>query len=401
MDICVAIAPSRVRNRMAAPDLTHMLARLIATPSISSVSPQFDQGNRGVIDALAEWLTAAGFVVEILPLARRPDKANLIARLGEESAAGAAGLILAGHTDPVPFDEGRWRHDPFRWTVDGDRAYGLGTADMKSFLALAIEAARGLSGSDVRAPLWIVATADEESSMDGARLLAELQRPKARFCVIGEPTGLAPVALHKGVMMESVKVIGRSGHSSDPANGVNAIDGMQRVLAALSEWRETLKTITQPRFAVPYPTLNFGHICGGDNPNRICPSCELHFDLRPLPGMRGGELRAELRERVARALADTECAFECTTLSAGIEPFDSGSGSVLARHLAEISGQAPRSVAYGTEAPFYQALGCDTVVFGPGSIDQAHQPDEFIRLDALNDTVRMLRQLIHRCCVAQ
>ncbi|WP_407276368.1 acetylornithine deacetylase [Halothiobacillus sp. DCM-1] len=385
---------------MAAPDLTTMLAQLIATPSISSVSPQFDQGNRAVIDQLAEWLAAAGFRVEILPLAHRPDKANLIARLGAETGDCASGLILAGHTDTVPFDEGRWRHDPFRWTIDGDRAYGLGTADMKSFLALAIEAARGLRPADLTAPLWIVATADEESSMDGARLLAELQRPKARFCVIGEPTGLAPVALHKGVMMEAVTVIGRSGHSSDPANGVNALDGMQRVLTAITDWRESLKTITQPRFAVPYPTLNFGHICGGDNPNRICPSCTLHFDLRPLPGMRGSELRAALRERVAEALADTGCSFELRTLSAGIEPFDAGPDSVLAGYLAEISGQQPRSVAYGTEAPFYQALGCDTVVFGPGSIDQAHQPDEFIRLDALHDTVRMLRQLIQRCCLA-
>lgn len=384
---------------MAAPVLTTMLAQLIATPSISSVSPQFDQGNRAVIDALADWLTAAGFVVEVLPLAHRPDKANLIARLGAETDAAVSGLILAGHTDTVPYDEGRWRHDPFRWTIDGDRAFGLGTADMKSFLALAIEAARGLRAEAMSAPLWIVATADEESSMDGARLLAELQRPKARFCVIGEPTGLAPVALHKGVMMEAVTVIGRSGHSSDPANGINALDGMQRVLNVLSDWRESLKSIVQPRFAVPYPTLNFGHICGGDNPNRICPSCELHFDLRPLPGMRGAELRAELRERVAQALADTDCAFEVRTLSAGIEPFDAGAGSVLAQLLAEISGQAPRSVAYGTEAPFYQALGCDTVVFGPGSIDQAHQPDEFIRLAALDDTVRMLRQLIQRCCV--
>lgn len=381
---------------MAAPALSHMLNELIATPSVSSVMPQFDMGNRALIDRLAGWLESAGFSVEILPLEGHIDKANLIATLG----TGDDGLILAGHTDTVPWDDKRWQHDPFRWTVDQGRGYGLGSADMKSFLALAIEAARGLKPEDLHHPLIIVATADEESTMDGARLLARLRRPKAKYCVIGEPTDLTPVHMHKGVMMESLTVTGRSGHSSNPQMGRNAIDGMTRVLADLSNWRESLKQQSNPAFLVPYATLNFGHICGGDNPNRICPQCVLNFDLRPLPGMSGPELRQELRERIARVLDDTDLEFEMTSLMAGIEPFSSGDDSVLARELAEISGKAPITVAFGTEAPFFKELGCDTVVFGPGRIDQAHQPDEYIELSALDDTVRMLRRLVHRYCTA-
>lgn len=382
---------------MPAPALSNMLAELIATPSVSSVSPQFDMGNRAVIDLLAGWLESAGFLVEILPLENHRDKANLIATLGDASATD--GLILAGHTDTVPWDEARWRFDPFTWTESGGRGYGLGSADMKSFLALAIEAARGFKAGDLRQPLIIVATADEESSMDGARLLARLGRPKARFCVIGEPTNLTPVHLHKGVMMEAVTVFGRSGHSSDPDKGLNAIDGMTRVLAALSTWRDSLKRERNAAFLVPYTTVNFGHICGGDNPNRICPECALHFDVRPLPGMDGAALRQALREQVRAALQDTDFTFATQTLSPGVEPFASGAQSQLAGFLTQISGKQPKAVAFGTEAPFYKNLGCDTVVFGPGRIDEAHQPDEYIELTALDDTVRMLRALIARCCL--
>jgi acetylornithine deacetylase len=382
---------------MPAPVLSEMLSQLIATPSVSSVSPQFDMGNRLVIDLLAGWLESAGFVVEILPLENHSDKANLIAVLGDATATD--GLILAGHTDTVPWDEARWRFDPFKWTQADGRGYGLGSADMKSFLALAIEAARVFKAGNLRQPLIIVATADEESSMDGARLLARLGRPKARFCVIGEPTNLTPVHLHKGVMMEAVTVFGKSGHSSDPDKGLNAIDGMTRVLATLGAWRDSLKLQQNEAFLVPYTTVNFGHICGGDNPNRICPQCALHFDVRPLPGMDGAALRYALRERVQAALKNTDFTFETHTLSPGVEPFSSGSNSILTEFLSDISGQAPKAVAFGTEAPFYKALGCDTVVFGPGRIDEAHQPDEYIELSALDDTVRMLRALIARCCL--
>jgi len=148
-----------------------MLSGLIAAPSMSSVSPEFDTSNREVIDLLADWLERLGFAVEVLPLPTQPHKANLIATLGK----GPGGLVLAGHTDTVPYDEGRWSHNPFRLTEKDNRLYGLGTSDMKGFFALAIEAARQFQAEQLQQPLIILATADEESSMEGAKIFCRLR----------------------------------------------------------------------------------------------------------------------------------------------------------------------------------------------------------------------------------
>ncbi|MCK5640733.1 MAG: M20/M25/M40 family metallo-hydrolase, partial [Gammaproteobacteria bacterium] len=158
-----------------------LLHDLIAAPSVSSVSPAFDSSNKPVISLLAEWLLSEGFEVEILPLPGQPNKANLIATLG----SGSGGLVLAGHTDTVPFDAEKWNHDPFKLTEADNRLYGLGMSDMKSFFALAIEAARGFDKNNFQQPLIILATADEESTMDGAKALVELGKPKGRYAVIG------------------------------------------------------------------------------------------------------------------------------------------------------------------------------------------------------------------------
>jgi len=221
--------------------------------------------------------------------------------------------VLSGHTDTVPFDAGRWQHDPFVLTEADQRLYGLGTADMKAFLALAIEACRGLRAADLREPVMLLATADEETSMSGAKALVERGEPHARHAIIGEPTGLQPVRMHKGIMMEAIRLQGRSGHSSDPALGNNALEAMYRVIGAILDWRAELQARhINEQFAVPVPTLNLGHIHGGDSPNRICGACELQIDLRPLPGMDIGELREELHLRTSQALVDSgiEASFE-------------------------------------------------------------------------------------------
>lgn len=380
---------------MAIPPLKVMLSELIAMPTISSVSPEFDRGNLEMVHLLASWLEDTGFSVEIIPLERFPNKANLIATLG----AGEGGLVLSGHTDTVPFDEGSWTHNPFHLTSIDGRLYGLGTADMKSFLALAIEAARGLDRTRLKHPLIIVGTADEESSMDGARMLTRLGRPQAQYCVIGEPTDLKPVRMHKGIIMEAVRVIGHSGHSSDPRLGRNAIEGMYHVMSEMLSWRDDLQRLHHPAFAVPYPTLNLGHVHGGDNPNRICSNCELHFDLRPLPGMQIEDLREELRFRVNRALHGRDLRFETHPLFFGIEAFETPADAPLVRLLSQLSGHPAQAVAFGTEAPFFRDLGIETVIFGPGRIDQAHQPDEYIEQAALDQTVVLLRALIEHLCM--
>ncbi len=378
------------------PPLIDMLAALIGTPSVSSVNPDFDQGNRAVIDLLAGWLDDLGFAIEIQPLAGRPDKANLIATLGR----GPGGLVLAGHTDTVPWDEGRWRSDPFRLTERDGRLYGLGTSDMKSFLGLAIEAARELRADRLAAPLVILATADEESSMAGARALVDAGRPLGRHAVIGEPTGLRPVRMHKGILMEAVRLRGRSGHSSDPSLGNSALEGMAAVLQALLAWRAELQARHQePAFAVPVPTLNLGHIHGGDNPNRICAECELHIDLRPLPGMDLQALRAELHARAGAAVADTGLVLETFPLFEGTPAMATPGHAEIVRAAEALTGHGAEAVAFGTEGPYLTELGMDTVILGPGDIDQAHQPDEYLGLERIDPMLRILRQLIARFCV--
>ncbi|MEE8280894.1 MAG: M20/M25/M40 family metallo-hydrolase, partial [Gammaproteobacteria bacterium] len=248
------------------------IAELIEIPSVSSVTPDWDMPNQPVIDRLAERLEAGGWRVELIEVPDKPGKTNLLATLGR----GDGGLVLSGHTDTVPCDPQLWSSDPFALAERDNRLYGLGTADMKSFLALAMTACAGIDTAALKAPLMLLATADEESSMAGARALVAAGQPKARFAVIGEPTGLKPVRMHKGILMEAIRVEGRSGHSSDPSLGANALEGMHQIIAALLRWRDRLQAqSSDAAFAVPVSTMNLGHIRGGDNPNRICGSCEL------------------------------------------------------------------------------------------------------------------------------
>lgn len=379
-----------------APKLLEMIHELIATPSISSVNPDFDQSNRPVIDLLANWLTGLGYAVEVLPVGDSGDKANLIATLG----SGPGGLVLAGHTDTVPYDEGRWNYDPFKLTEANGRLYGLGTSDMKAFLALAIEAASSFSPRQFREPLIIVATADEESSMAGARALLDAQRPQARYAVIGEPTGLRPIRMHKGIFMESIHLVGRSGHSSDPALGNSALEGMRKVLDELVQWRLELQAQNRnPLFKVPVPTLNLGYIHGGDNPNRICADCELHIDIRPLPGMEIDTLRSAMQSRLRDAVAGSGLELTCSALIEGTPPMDTPAASEIVRSAEELTGHEATSAAFGTEGPYFNQMGISTVILGPGDIDQAHQPDEYLAADRIVPGIDLLRKLIRRFCV--
>ena len=384
----------------APPKLLEMIADLIGSPSVSSVNPDFDQSNRGVIDLLAGWLETLGFRIELQPVASQPEKANLIAVLGEGPAGlGPAGLVLAGHTDTVPYDQDGWRSDPFVLTEAEQRLYGLGTSDMKAFFALAIEAARRYRAKDLRQALIILATADEESSMSGAKALAASGQRLGRYAVIGEPTGLRPVRMHKGILMDAIRLKGRSGHSSDPSLGNSALDGMHRVLDELIRWRAELQLQHRdPAFKVPFPTLNLGHIHGGDNPNRICAECELHIDLRPLPGMKLAELRTIMAERLRRRLADSGLELDIEPLSSGIRAMATPADSPIVQAAERLTAHAAEAVAFATEAPYFSEMGLQTVILGPGDIDQAHQPDEYLALDRLQPTVTVLEKLIGEFC---
>lgn len=376
------------------PGLTSMITQLIATPSVSSVSPEFDMGNLQVINLLAEWCELLGFQCEIQHLSE--GKANLIATLGR----GEGGLILSGHTDTVPYDDGKWQSDPFKLSDKDNRLYGLGTADMKSFLAVALHAITSLDLSQLKSPLILLATADEESSMSGAKALVDAGKPKARYAVIGEPTNMRPIHMHKGILMEAIHIQGQSGHSSDPSLGNNALEGMHRVIQAIIDWRQELQAVHHnPAFAVPVPTLNLGHIHGGDNPNRICAECELHIDLRPLPGMDITELRQELRSRAQKALENSGLVATTHPLFSGIPAMLTPADAELVKFAEKLTGHSSEAVAFGTEAPYLQALGNQVIVLGPGSIDQAHQPNEFLALDQINPMLEIIQSLIRKFCL--
>jgi acetylornithine deacetylase len=371
------------------------IAKLVAESSVSSAAPGWDQSNRKVIDVLADMLDGAGFRVELLPLPEAPHKANLLATFGQ----GSGGLVLAGHTDTVPFDAERWTSDPFKLTERDGKLHGLGTADMKAFLALALEAVEGLDAGTLKAPLMVLATADEESSMDGARALVQAQKPKGRHAIIGEPTDMRPVRAHKGMLMEQLKVVGKTGHSSDPSLGNNAIDGMLRVLEALTKLREELaERFRAPSFAVPTPTMNFGRVQGGDSANRICGECTLDLDVRLLPGMDMESVRAQITQRAEQALAGTGLRLEHRASFPGAAAHELSAQAEIVRAAEALTGEGAVSVAFATEAPFLAELGTDTLVLGPGGISEAHRPDEFVRMERLEPTVRLLSELTRRLC---
>ncbi|MBK1640564.1 acetylornithine deacetylase [Chromatium okenii] len=378
------------------PPLRQLLQELIAIQSVSSVNPALDQSNRPLIERLMTWLETAGWQLEMLPVPDHANKFNLLATLG----SGSNGLVLAGHTDTVPFDAARWMYPPLALTEADGRYYGLGIADMKAFFALALEAARGLTAAQLRAPLLILATADEESAMHGARALAAAGRQFGRYALIGEPTNLRPVRLHKGVMAEAVRLLGRSGHASDPRLGNSALDGMQAVLTALLAWREELQQKHHhPAFAVPYPTLNCGYIHGGDNPNRICGECVLHVDLRVLPGLDPVVLRSEMAQRVAAVAEKRGLQWSVTPLFEAIPPAETAADSALVQACERLTGHAAEAVNFGTEAPFFNQLGMDTVILGPGDIAQAHQPDEYLALERIPPMLDILGGLIRQFCL--
>lgn len=381
------------------PKLIEMAQTLVAIPSVSSVIPAIDQSNLPVLEQLANWLTPLGFGVEIVPISGRPGKANMIATLGK----GEGGLVLSGHSDTVPFDEHLWQSNPFSLTERDDKLYGLGSCDMKAFFALAITALQPYLDRELSHPLTIIATADEESSMSGARALKAAELSGARYAIIGEPTKLAPVFQHKGIMMLSLRVEGSAGHSSNPALGNNAIEATTLVIGELGKFRSELANRYQSSaFEVHVPTLNLGCIHGGDNPNRICDHVELAFDVRVLPGMDNTNIMAEISDRLGPQLRDQGYKFSLELFHPPVPPFKSkehASDDTLVSAAQKLSGFDPVSVAFATEAPFLSDLGMETVVLGPGSIDQAHQPNEFLALDQLDPGIAILSGLIEKYCL--
>lgn len=384
-------------------DWLAILKELVAINTISSTDPRHDRGNRAAAEALANRLAPCGFDCTLLPT-ERANKVNLIARIsGSADEAAERGLVFAGHLDTVPCDSEGWTSDPFQLVAHDDCLYGLGVADMKGFIALAAGVAAEYADYELTAPITLLASADEESSLAGALALqnADIPRP-GRHCVVGEPTSLIPVRRHKGVCMESVIVHGESGHASNPGLGANAIDAMHVAIAAILRFRAVLiDRVSDQAFQVPHATLNLGSIQGGDNANRIASTCKLDIDIRPMPGMNVDELRNELRERVRDAISTTDCNVIFQSPVADMPAFETAANAPIVTACEEICGTEAGVVNFGTEGAIYNQMGIDSVILGPGDISQAHHVDESLALNRVVPMQQILRRLINRFCGTQ
>lgn len=373
-----------------------LLARLVAFDSTSRNS------NLPIADFLCDYLDRPGVRVE-RNLSPDGDKANLIAWIGPEPDAGRRGLVLSGHMDVVPADEDSWRNDPFRLTDEGDRWVGRGSCDMKGFLAVAANLAAEARAERWRAPLALVFTYDEEVGTLGAKHFTETfpgAESLPRSAVIGEPTSLRVARAHKGHAKLRVTLHGVSAHSGYPHLGANAIEPAGRVIVALAALRRELEAEELPNRElfpeVPYVPLNVGTVHGGAAINVVPDRCDVELGFRPLPGLASEEIAERIRRVVREAAAPFEP--EIGTLSDS-PPMLLDEASLIHRHLCSLVGQSGQStVSFATDAGWLQRLGMDCAIFGPGSIEVAHKPNEFLPKDEFAAARGLLERTIQRFC---
>jgi acetylornithine deacetylase len=373
-----------------------LLARLVGFDSTSRNS------NLPIADFLCDYLDRPG-----VRIARNPSpdggKTNVIAWLGPEPEGDRRGLVLSGHMDVVPAEEAGWRHDPFSLTDEGDRWVGRGSCDMKGFLALAANLSVEAKAGRWRAPLALVFTYDEEVGTLGARQLTESFPAAARLprsAIIGEPTSLRVARTHKGHAKLRVTLHGVSAHSGYPHLGANAIEPAGRVIVALTRLRRELEAEHPPNRElfpeVPYVPLNVGTIRGGSAINVVPDRCALEVGFRPLPGVAS----EELVERVSRAAREAAAPFEPEIeLLSDSPPMLLDAASPIHRHLCGLIGQEEgSSVSFATDAGWLQRLGLDCAIFGPGSIEVAHKPNEFLPKDEFAAARGLLERTIRHFC---
>lgn len=374
-----------------------ILRDLIAFPTISADS------NLALIDYAREMLEGLGATTQTTRDATGA-KANLFATIGPDIDGG---VVLSGHTDVVPVAGQDWSSDPFEMTCRGDALFGRGACDMKGFIACVLTMATCFAGAALTRPLHIALTYDEETGCLGAPvLLAALAKSgrKPRICIVGEPTEMRIIEGHKGCCEYTTRFDGHEGHSSAPDAGVNAVEYAARYMNELIAIGEAVKSRAPEasRFDPPWTTLSIGRITGGVAHNVIPNSCTVDWEFRPVQAADADYIRERIRDFAAdellprmRAIApDAGIHLETIGEVDGLEPMDQNAAATL---VTELTGGNTRDVvAFGTEAGLFQNHGIATVVCGPGSIAQAHKPDEFITRDQLHQCLAMLERLIPR-----
>jgi acetylornithine deacetylase len=377
-----------------------ILERLVAFPTVSSDS------NLALIAYAADRLGGLGARVSLSEDATG-QKANLFATFGPE---GDGGIVLSGHTDVVPVEGQDWSSDPFRLTERDGRLYGRGACDMKGFIAAAIANAPRFAALKLDRPLHIALTYDEETGCLGAQTLIEdLRRQDVRpaLAIIGEPTSMRMIEGHKGCFEYTTEFKGLEGHGSAPDKGVNAAEYAVRYAARLMELAEDLKARAPEtsRFDPPWTTLQIGRIVGGVARNIIAGTCHVEWEVRPVQASDGKFVKESidryadttLKPAMRAVSAEADIVRHVIAEVAGFEPVDDNEALRIVQALT--GANTADLVSFGTEAGLYQAFGMSCVVCGPGSIDQAHKPDEYVSRDQLAACLAMLAGLDHKLTV--
>ena len=370
------------------------IARLVRHDTTSRHS------NLKLIEDVEAWLAQHGVASTRVPNADGT-KANLYFTVGPMVEGG---VVLSGHTDVVPVDGQPWDTDP--WTVvekDG-KLYGRGTADMKSFSAIALSLLPEMLAARLARPIHFALSYDEEVGLLGAPSMIRQIRdliPPPEAVIVGEPTDMQVVDGQKGIAVLRTEITGHEAHSSQPHRGVSAIMAAGRLMATIAAMTERRKREADPAspFTPPYTTMSVGVIEGGTAANILARRCGFTWDIRTVPGDDAGAILAEYNAEAVRILAEMqsiapECSIVTEVLADGppLMPQADNPAAELAHRLTGANGR--RSVSYAAEAGQFQQAGFSTVICGPGSIDQAHQPNEFIKLSQVAESTRFTRNLI-------
>jgi acetylornithine deacetylase len=373
-----------------------ILERLVAFASVSARS------NLDLIQWIRDYLADHNIPSDLVPAPDGQPKANLWASIGP---AAPGGLVLSGHTDVVPVEGQPWSSDPFTLIQRAGRLYGRGTSDMKGFIALCLALVPEMLARPLKVPIHFAFSYDEEVGCLGApHLIAELGRrfPKPALAIIGEPTELQLGTRHKGCYSFETEVTGRDGHSSQTHKGANAIVAAAEIVAELDRIAEELKlsAFNDANFEPPYPTINVGRIEGGTAVNIIARHCTVHWDFRATPGADPSLVLPKLESLVAGTILPRlrRVAPEATIIThprAHVPPLADEPGGAAETLVKFLTGANQTiGLAFATEAGQFQAAGLSAIVCGPGSILQAHKPDEFIELTQIEAGEAFLRRLI-------
>lgn len=373
-----------------------LLARLAAFDTVSRHS------NLPLADFLCEYLDRPGTRVARNPSADGT-KTNLVFSIGPDAEA-RQGLVLSGHMDTVPADEPEWESDPFALTERDDHYVARGATDMKGFLAIAANVLRETDPNAMVHPLVLLFTFDEEIGTLGAHRFVE-SFPDAqtlpRHVVIGEPTSLQVIRLHKGHAQCRVTIEGTPAHSGYPHLGRNAIEPMARAVTALAELRRALESEEAPNREyfpeVPYVPLNVAVVRGGAAVNVVPDHCTLDFGFRLLPGMQSADMYARIGDTLDRALGAGSYTLEKTGES---PPLLMSEDARIYRDACQCVAQTTtHSASYATDAGWLQTAGFECVVWGPGSIEVAHKPNERMPIGEFRRGRELIERIVRSYCV--